>query len=184
MIRVERRGGVVALSVGTSSLSSSGSTIGRAWDGQLAMCGGLLCVLVGEGRRSWMWMWGVVGVLAVMYVGMVSTLGDGASGGQLNWRVDGGLLGWFATWRIRGCAGGILGLLLDGRLGGGSCGLQLLTTTVSSSSPSSSSVARIWNGLLLRVWRWWTNGICWMTLGVVMLFDVVATLGGLACPTL
>ena len=44
--------------------------------------------------------------------------------------------------------------------------------------------ARIWNGLLLRVWRWWTNGICRITLGVVMLFDVVATLGGVTCPTL
>ena len=61
-------------------------------------------------------MWGAVGVLAVMYVGMVSTLGDGASGGQLNWRVDGGLVGWFATWRVRGRAGGILGLSLNGRL--------------------------------------------------------------------
>ncbi len=115
-------------------------------------------------------------------VGMVSTLGDGASGGQLNWRVDGGLVGRFATWRFCGRASGILGLLLDGRLGGGSHGLQLLATTVSSLS--SSSVARIWNGLLLRVWRWRTNGICRMTLGAVMLFDVVVTLGGVACPTL
>jgi hypothetical protein len=182
MIRVEQRGGVVALLVGTLSLSSSGSTIGRAWGGRLAMFGGLLCVLVGVGCRSWMWMWGVVGVLAVVYVGMVSTLGDGALGGQLNWRVDGGLVGWFATWRFRGRAGGILGLSLDGRLGGGSCGLQLLATTVSSLS--SSLVARIWNGLLLRVWCWWTNGICRMTLGAVILFDVAATLGGVACPTL
>ncbi len=129
-----------------------------------------------------MWMWGAVGVLAVMYVGMVSTLGDGASGGQLNWRVDGGLVGWFATWRVHGHPGGILGLLLDGRLGGGSRGLQLLATTVLSSS--LPLVARIWNGLLLRVWCWWTNGICWMTLGAVPLFDVVATLGCVACPTL
>ncbi len=126
--------------------------------------------------------WGAVGVLAVMYIEMVSTLCDGASVGQLNWRVDGGIVGWFATWRVRGRAGGILGLSLNGRFGGGSRGLQLLATTVSSSS--SSSVARIWNGLLLRVWRWWTNGICRMTLGAMMLFNVVATLGGVACPTL
>jgi hypothetical protein len=79
-------------------------------------------------------MWGVVGVLAVMYVWMVSTLGDGSLGGQLKWRVDGGLVGWFATWRVCGRAGGILGLSLDGRLGGGSRGLQLLATTVSSLS--------------------------------------------------
>ena len=94
------------------------------------MVGGLLCVLVGVGCRSWMWTWGAGGVLAVMYVGMVSTLSDGASGGQLNWRVDGGLVDWFVTWRVRGRAGGILGLSLDGRLGGGSRGLQLLATTV------------------------------------------------------
>ena len=129
-----------------------------------------------------MWMWGAVGVLAVMYVGMVSTLSDRASGGQLNWRVDGGFVGWFATWSVLGRANGILGLLLDGRLGGSSGGLQFLATTVLSLS--SSSEARIWNGLLLHVWRWWTNGICWMTLGAVMLFDVVANLGGVACPTL
>jgi hypothetical protein len=123
-----------------------------------------------------------MGVMAVMYDGLVSTLGDGALGRQLNWRVDGGFVGWFATRRVRGSAGGILGLLLDGRLGSVRRGLQLLATTVSSSS--SSSVARIWNGLLLRVWRWWTNSIVRMTLGAVMLFDVVATLGGVACPTL
>ena len=40
-----------------------------------------------------MWTWGAVGVMAVMYDGMVSTLGDGASGGQLNCRVDGGFVG-------------------------------------------------------------------------------------------
>ena len=125
---------------------------------------------------------GAVGVMAVMYDGMVSTLGDGASGRQLNWRVDGGFVGWFATWRVRGRSGGILGLSLGGRLGGGRRGLQLLATTVSSLL--SSLKARIWNWLLLHVWRWWTNGICRMTLGTVMLFNVVTTLGGVACPTL
>jgi hypothetical protein len=128
-------------------------------------------------------MWDAVSVMTVMYDGMVSTLGDGAPGRQLNWRVDGGFVGWFATWSVSGRACGILGLSLDSRLGGGRRGLQLLATTVSSSS-SSSLEARIWNGLLLRVWRWWTNGICRMKLGAVMLFDVVATLGGVACPTL
>ena len=116
------------------------------------MVGGLLCVLGGVGRRSWMWTWGAVGVLAMMFDGMVSTLGDGASGGQLNWRVDGGFVGWFATWRVHGRAGGILGLSLGGRLCGSRRGLQLLATAVSSSS--SSSEARIWNGSLLRAWRW------------------------------
>ena len=70
-------------------------------------------------------MWGAMGVLAMMVDGMVSTstLGDGASGGQLNWRVDGGLVSWFATWRVRGRSGGYLGLLLGGRHGGGRRGL-------------------------------------------------------------
>ena len=157
MIWVEQREGVAALVVGTSSRSSSGSTIGRAWAGRLVMVGGLLCVLDGVGHRSWIWMWGAVGVLAVMIDGMASTQGDGASGGQLNWRVDGELVGWFATWRVSGSSDGFLGLLLGGRLGGGRRGLQLLATTVSSSS--SLSEARIWNGLLLCVWRWWINSI-------------------------
>ena len=77
-----------------------------------------------------MWMWGAVGVMAMMYDGLVSTLGDGASGRQLNWRVDGGFVGWFATRSFPGRAGGILGLLLGGRLGGVRRGLQLLATTV------------------------------------------------------
>jgi hypothetical protein len=182
MIWMERHGGVAVLMVGTLSCSSSGSTIGTAWAGQLVMVSGLLCVLDGVGCRSWMWTWGAVGVLAVMIDGMASTLGDGASVGQLNWRVDGGLVFWFTTWRVSGCAGMFLGLLLGGRLVVGRRGLQLLATTVFSLSSLPES--RIWNGLLLRVWRWWINGICRMTLGAVMLFDVVATLGGVACPTL
>ena len=101
--------------------------------------------------------------------------------GLLNWRVDGGFVVWFARWHIRRRAGGFPGRSLVGRLGGGTHGLQLLATTVMSLLVAA---ARIWNGLLLRVWRWWTNDICRMTLGAVMLFDVVATLGGGACSTL
>jgi hypothetical protein len=66
-------------------------------------------------------------------------------------------------------------------LGSGLRGLQLLATIVSS---LLLSLARRWNGLLLRVWRWWTNGICWMTFGAVVLLDVVATLGGGVAATL
>ena len=106
---------------------------------QPAVVSGLLCVLGWVGRRSWMWTWGAVGVMAVMYDGIVSTLGDGASSEQLSWRVDGGFVECFATWRVRGHACGILGLLLSGRLGGGRCGLQLLAATVSSSLPSSEA---------------------------------------------
>ncbi len=61
-------------------------------------------------------------------------------------------------------------------MGSGLCGLQLLATTVISLS--SSSLARIWNGLLLCVCRWWINGSCRMVVGDMMLFDMVATLGG------
>ena len=118
----------------------------------------------------------------LMYPSLRVPTGDGASGRQLNRRFDGGFVGWFATRRGRGRAVGILRLSLGGWFGGIGRGLQLLVTTVSSSS--SSLVVRIWNGLLLRVWRWWTNGIVRMTLGAVMLFDVVATLGAEACPTL
>jgi hypothetical protein len=75
-----------------------------------------------------------------------------------------------------GIFGGVTGRLIGFRLGSGLCGLQLLATTVISLS--SSSLARIWNGLLLRVCRWWINGSCHMVVGDVMLFDVVATLGG------
>jgi hypothetical protein len=39
-------------------------------------------------------------------------------------------------------------------------------------------------GLLLRVWRWCTSGMFLMILGAVILFDVVATLGGGAFATL
>ena len=43
------------------------------------MVSGLLCVLDGVGRMSWMQTLGTVGVLVVMIDGMTSTLGDGAS---------------------------------------------------------------------------------------------------------
>ncbi len=119
---------MAALAVGTLFFSSSGSTIGRAWAGRLAMVGGLLCVLHGMGCRSWMWTWGAVGLLAVMIDGMASTLG-----------VDGGFVGWFATQCGSGRADGFLGLPLGGRLGGSRRGLQLLAITVLSSSLSSKA---------------------------------------------
>ena len=126
--------------------------------------------------------WGVMDVMAGMIAGMASTLGGGTVQGLLDRRVGGGFVGWFAMWCILWCAGEFLGRLLGDRLSGGTHGLQLLATTVLSSLLSLS--ARIRNGLLLRMWRWWINGICRLTLGAVMLFDVVATLGGRACSTL
>jgi hypothetical protein len=49
---------------------------------------------------------------------------------------------------------------------------------------SSSSSVRIWKGLLCRVRRWCTIGNQWIVHGDVMVFDVVATLGGVAIATL
>ncbi len=122
MSLVERRGGEAGLVVGISSRSSSGSTMGIEYVVGLVHAVGLLGFSVGVGRRSWM----VTG-----------------------WRVGGGFLGWLASWRVgrfiggltSWCVGRFLGWLvrrsLVGRFSGGSRGLQLLATTVSSSSSSS-----------------------------------------------
>jgi hypothetical protein len=116
-------------------------------------------LLDGVGRRSWMKIGGPVGAGVGVLVGM----DNGIAGRRF---------GWIASQHF----GGVTGRLIGFRLGSGLHGLQLLATTVISSSSSSS--ARIWNGLLLRVCRWWINGSCCMVVGDVMLFDVVATLGG------
>ncbi len=65
----------------------------------------------------------------------------------------------------------------------GAGGLKLLATTVSSSMSSSLSV-KIWKELLYHVRRWCTIGNQWIACGIVMVFDVVATLGGVAITTL
>ena len=52
-------------------------------------------------------------------------------------QVAGGLLGWLTSWRIGCFLGWLVRRSLVGRVGGGSRGLQLLATTVSSSSSSS-----------------------------------------------
>jgi hypothetical protein len=81
--RVERHGGADGLMVGISSRLSSGSTMGSEWVGCLVSAGILLGFLVGLGCRSWMRVWGAVGVMAWMLVGMANTLGGGMVGGQL-----------------------------------------------------------------------------------------------------
>ncbi len=83
MSRAERHGCADGLMVGISSRSSSGSTMGSEWVGCLVPAGVLLSFLVGLGSRSWMWVWGAVGVMAWMIVGMASTLG----GGVVGWRL-------------------------------------------------------------------------------------------------
>jgi hypothetical protein len=161
--------------VGASLRSASGSTMGSEWVGCLLPAGGLLGFLDGLGRRSCIWVWGAVDVMAWMIDGIASTLGSGVMGGLPAWRVGGRLVGWFIGWRIGRLIGGFLCRSLVGRLGGGIRRVQLLATTVSS---SSSSLARMWNGSLLRVWRWWMCGMFLMMLGAVILVDVVATLRG------
>ncbi len=118
-----------------------------------------LVLLDGVGRRLWMKVGCPVGAGVGVLVGMVNEIAG--------WR-----FGWIASRRF----GGVTGRLIGFRLGSGLRGLQLLATTVISLS--SSSLARIWNGLLLHVCCWWINGSCRMVVGDVMLFDVVATLGG------
>ncbi len=116
-------------------------------------------LLDGVGRRSWIKVGGPVGAGVGVLVGMV----NGSAGQRF---------GWIESWNF----GGVTGRLIGFRLRSGLCGLQLLATTVISSS--SSSLARIWNGLLLRICRWWIDGSCRMVVGDMMLFDMVATLGG------
>jgi len=143
MSLVERHGGEAGLAVGISSRSSSGSTMG------IVYVVGLLGFFVGLGRRSWMGTRGVVCAVTCPVGGLTSTLGCGDAGGLLGWRVDGGLLGWLTSWRVGRFVGWLTswrigwftGWLarrsLVGRVGGGSRGLQLLATTVSSSSSLS-----------------------------------------------
>jgi hypothetical protein len=73
MIWVEHRGGVDVLTLGISSRSSSGSTISSEWAMCLGPTGGLFSALGGLGCKSWMWAWGVVGVMAGMIDGLART---------------------------------------------------------------------------------------------------------------
>ncbi len=103
----------------------------------------------------------------------------------------GGRGGWFGAWNGGGHSVGGLGAVVEVavgtrgacREGRGARGLQLLATTVSSSLSLSSSV-RIWKGLLCRVRCWCTIGNQQIVPGVVMVFDVIATLRGAATATL
>jgi len=149
MSLVERRGGEAGLVVGISSCSSSGSTMGIAYVVGLVCAVGLLGFFVGLGCRSWMGTCGVVCAVTCPVHGLTITLGGGEAGGLLGWRVDGGFLGWLTSWHVGRVVGWLtswrvgrfLGWLasrsLLGRVGGGSHGLQLLATTVSSSSSLS-----------------------------------------------
>jgi hypothetical protein len=80
---------------------------------------------------------------------VAGTLSGGVVGRSLGWtveeRIGGGLASQRGSWRIVG----VTGRTLDGRMGGGALEMQLLATTVSS---LSSSLDRMWSGLLLQVW--------------------------------
>ncbi len=146
---MERLGGAGSRVVASSHLSS-GSTMGSEWVSCLLPAGGLLSFLDGLGRRACIWVCGAVGVMAWTIDGIASTLGGGVMGGLPAWKVGGRLVGWFIGWRIGWRIGGFPSRSLVGRLAGWIRGVQLLATTVST---SSSLLARMWNGLLLQVWR-------------------------------
>ncbi len=103
----------------------------------------------------------------------------------------GGRSGWFRAWNgYRHCVGGlraVVGVAVGTRRscweGRGVRGLQSLATIVSSSMSLSLSV-RIWKGLLCHVRHWCTIVYRGIVHGVMMVFDVVAPLGGVAIATL
>jgi hypothetical protein len=93
---------------------------------------------------------GVAGVMAGMNVQVACTLSGGVLGWCLSRTVGRGIGVGISSWRSALHVGGFTGGVLDGMMVGGARGLQLLATTVSS---SSSSLERMWNELLLCVWR-------------------------------
>jgi hypothetical protein len=93
---------------------------------------------------------GAVGVMTGLTVWVACTLCGGVVSRCLSETVGGGIsvriVSWHDAWRIVRFTGRILA----GMMVGGALGLQLLATTVSS---SLSSLERMLNGLLLRVWH-------------------------------
>jgi hypothetical protein len=67
---------------------------------------------------------------------LLGCLGEGLLGWLASWRV-GRFVGWLTIWRVGRFLGWLASRSLVGRVGGGSRGLQLLATTVSSSLSSS-----------------------------------------------
>jgi hypothetical protein len=189
MIQVEQQGVVGNHGVGRSQQTLSGSMM--LYEGAVAdVVGGRIRFLLVGGHRS-------CGIIA------------GTPGRQIR-RVCGKLFGWGRSWVVHGwdkgiidgggCSGwfngcgchvGGLGAVVGVAVGmqqscwegRGARGLQLLATTVSSSMSLSSSV-RIQKGLLCHVRCWCTIGNQQIVCGIVMVFDVVATLGGVAIATL
>ena len=135
MILVERRGGVGAWVIGGSGRSVSGSMM--VYRGGVVIEIGCAC-LRRPGHMPWM-------VTADVSLSRPS-VGIGINGGLDSRKKPG---------RCIGGPGIEVGLAVgrrgSSRSGRGALGLQLLCTTVSSSSLSSSVSARIWKGLLLHV---------------------------------
>jgi hypothetical protein len=74
--------------------------------------------------------------------GVAGTLGGEVVGGSLGWTVDEGIGDGLAIRCGSGHIDGVTGRSLSGKMGGGALGLQLLATTVSS---SSLSLDRMWS---------------------------------------
>ncbi len=133
---------------GVAMCLSSGSTIGSEWGCCLMLVGCRNGICSCFGLRLWTLLLGTLGVVARMNNGLAGTVGSG----MLGWLVVGLSAGWLASgcgggwtvigwsagqgprWRGAGCTGGFTGRPPVGRLGNRACGLQLLTTTVSSLS--------------------------------------------------
>ena len=108
--------------------------------------------------------------------GLASILGGGEVGGLLGRRVDGGLLGGLASWRVGWFVGGQTGRSLVGKEGGGSL----------AGHHSVIVIIIVGDGVkrIVIVSLYCTSGMFLMTIGAVILFDVVATLRGGAFATL
>jgi hypothetical protein len=191
MIRVEQEGVVGNRGVGRLQHSLLGSVM--LYEGAAAdVVGGCICFLLVEGCRSCGIIVGTPGGQIRKVCGESRGWGRGrvVHGWDKGITVGGGCGCWYGT-RVgcEPCVGGlgvVVGVAVATRRlcwEGRGAGEQLLATTVSSSMSLSLSV-RILKGLLCRVRRWCTIGNQWIVHGIVMVFDVVSTLGGVAITTL
>jgi hypothetical protein len=97
-----------------------------------------------------MGLWGAASVMVGINARVACTHGGGVLGRRLGGTVGGGIGGSLISWCGAWCVGVFNTGILDGRMVRGVLGLQLLATTVTSLLSLSE---RMWNGLLLQVWR-------------------------------
>ncbi len=195
MIQVEQLGGVDNRGVGQSQHSLSGSMV--LYKGEAATVVGV-CIhfLLVRQRRSCGITVGTIGTIIRRVCGKLIGWGcgwvvRGQDKGFIGGDGHGGCFG-----ALNGCGrvcervGGlrvVVGLAVGMRRlcweGRGAGRIQFLATAVPSLLSLSLS-ARIRKGLLCHVRRWCTIGNQRIVLSVVMVFNVVATLGGVAIATL